>query len=78
MMTTKKKNIISGILCFILSFLLGGIGMGMMLISETYRSEKNGGTLDKSAILRYVFTGVCGYICNVSLIIIAVNNLWIN
>lgn len=74
---TKKRNIISGILCFVLSFLLGGIGMGMMLISEAYKSEKNGGTMDKSAILRYVFIGACGYFCNVSLIIIAVNNLWL-
>lgn len=76
-MTKKTKNIIGGILCFILSFLLGGIGMGMMLISEAYKSEKNGETMDKSAILRYVFTGVCGYCCNVSFIIIAVNELWI-
>lgn len=74
---TKKRNIISGILCFILSFLLGGIGMGIMLIHEAYRGEKNGEAMDKSAILRYVFTGVCGYCCNVSLIIIAVNELWI-
>lgn len=76
-MKTKTKNIISGILCFLLSFLLGGLGMGIMLIHEAYRSEKNGGALDKSAILRYSFTGVCGYICNVALLIIAVNELWI-
>ncbi|MDD6017114.1 MAG: hypothetical protein PUC18_12725 [Prevotellaceae bacterium] len=74
---SKTKNIIGGIICFLLSFLLGGIGMGIMLIHEAYKSEKNEGTMEKSAILRYVFTGVCGYCCNVSLIIIAVNELWI-
>ena len=76
-MSKKTKNIIGGILCFLLSFLLGGLGMGIMLISEAYKSEKNGVTMDKSAILRYVFTGVCGYICNVALLIIAINELWI-
>lgn len=74
-MTTKAQHITNSILCFILSFLLGTLGMGIMLISEAYRSEKNGETISKSTILRYTFTGVCGYLCNVALVIIGVNEI---
>ena len=73
----KIRNIISGIVCFIISFLLGGLGMSIMILNEVYNSEGKNTDIDKSIILRYVFIGACGYFCNVSLIIIAVNNLWI-
>lgn len=72
---TQKRNLIGSIVCFILSFLLGTLGMGIVLISEAYRSEKSGETINKSTILRYTFTGVCGYLCNVALIIVCVNEL---
>lgn len=72
---TQKRNLIGSIVCFILSLLLGGIAISIMMIREVRQSEKYDFPIEKDDILRYSFVGACGYICNVALIIIGVNEL---
>jgi hypothetical protein len=73
---TAKRNLIGGIVCFILSVLLGGIGITIMMVREGRQSQKYGFPIEEDDILRYSFIGACGYICNAALLIIGVNHLW--
>ena len=75
---TEKRNIIGSIVCFFLSLLLGGIGIGVMMWREVYQSEKYGFEIEKDDIKRYSFFGAIGSIFHDALLIIGVNYLWFN
>lgn len=71
-----KRNIIGSIICFLLSVFLGGIAIHIMMVREVKQSEQGGFPIEVDDILRYSFIGTCGYLCNVTLIIIGVNLMW--
>lgn len=71
-----KRNIIGSIVCFMLSLLLGGMGLAIMMWREVYQSNKYGFEVEKDDVVRYSIVGACGSICHDALLIIGVNYLW--
>lgn len=75
-MTSKTRNIIGSILCFLSCCLLGGIALAFWMVREVNQSDNGGFDIEKDDILRYSFCGACGYIINVALIFIGCGNGW--
>lgn len=67
---TEKRNIIGSIVCFFLSFLLGAIGLAVMMLREVKQSQDYHFEIEKDDIVRYSFVGIFGYICQVVTVLI--------
>ena len=59
-MNTKQRNITGSIVTFILSIILGGIGISIMMIREVYQSNKYKFPIEKDDIVRYSIIGAIG------------------
>ena len=76
-MTTKTRNIIGSILCFISCCLFGGIALAFWMVREVNQSNQGGFEVEKDDILRYSFIGAVGYIINITILVIGTNYCWI-
>lgn len=70
-----KRNIIGSIVCFVLSLLLGGIGIAVMMLREVYQSKKYGFPIEQDDIVRYSIIGAVGGIAHDVLIIVIIKSL---
>ena len=59
-MNTKQRNIVGSIVTFVLSIILGGIGITIMMIREVYQSNKYKFPIEKDDIIRYSIIGAIG------------------
>lgn len=75
-MTSKTRNIIGSILCFLSCCLLGGIALAFWMMREVYQSNKYGFQVEKDDIVRYSFAGAIGYIVNIFLIFMGIGFGW--
>ena len=76
-MTSKTRNIIGSILCFISCCLAGGIAFAFWMVREVRQSEDGGFEIEKDDILRYSLIGAVGYIFNITWIVIECNHWWL-
>ena len=70
-----KRNIIGSIICFVLSCLLGGIGIAVMMLREVYQSKKYGFPIERDDIVRYSIVGAVGGIVHDVLIFVIIKSL---
>lgn len=67
METSKKRNIIGSILCFLTCTVLGGIGVAAWMVREVWQSHRGGFPIEVDDIVRYATVGAVGYIFNLVL-----------
>lgn len=70
MTNTTKRNIQGSIVCFVLSLLLGGIGVSIMMLREAWQGKKYGFAVERDDIVRYSVIGAIGSVVNVVLLLL--------
>jgi hypothetical protein len=70
MTNTTKRNLQGSIVCFLLSCLIGGMGVAVMMLREAWQSKKYGFAVERDDIVRYSTIGAIGSVVNIGLLLI--------
>lgn len=70
MTRTTQRNLQGSIVCLVLSFLLGGMGVAVMMLREAYQSKKYGFAVERDDIVRYSVIGAIGSVVNIGLLLL--------
>ena len=76
MTRAQKRNIQGGIVAFVLSVLLGGIGIMIMMLREVHQSKKYGFAVEADDIVRYSVIGAVGSVVNALLLVNLFATVW--
>ena len=76
MTRAQKRNIQGGIVAFVLSVLLGGIGIMIMMLREVNQSKKYGFAVEADDIVRYSVIGAVGSVVNALLLVNLFATVW--
>lgn len=76
MTRAQKRNIQGGIVAFVLSVLLGGIGIMIMMLREVNQSKKYGFAVEADDIVRYSVIGAVGSVVNALLLVNLFAAVW--
>lgn len=76
MTRAQKRNIQGGIVAFVLSVLLGGIGIMIMMLREVHQSKKYGFAVEADDIVRYSVIGAVGSVVNALLLVNLFAAVW--
>lgn len=70
MTNTTQRNLQGSIICFLLSCLIGGMGVAVMMLREAYQSKKYGFAVERDDMVRYSVIGAIGSVVNIVLLLI--------
>ena len=72
MTDATKRNLQGSIICFLLSCLIGGMGVAVMMLREAWQSKKYGFAVEIDDIVRYSVIGAIGSVVNVVLLLLII------
>ena len=70
MTNTAKRNLQGSVICFLLSCFIGGMGVAVMMLRESYQSKKYGFAVERDDIVRYSVIGAIGSVVNIVLLLL--------
>lgn len=66
---TNKRNFWGSIFCYLLSVLLGGIGIAIFMLREVWQAVEWNADIERDDIVRYSVVGTLGYITQIVILL---------